>query len=147
MNKNLGFIEQFKKRLEGLIEVLSKSKFHTCSNISSDLIRASEFADYEEGVFIGEFFESVFDNILSARDNFRTDKNEVEFVKKEITNLIKLFIKSIPTKGSSAKSDLYEGIVRVRYFASKFQIKYFREGTLKKGRISPSYVPRERIIE
>ena len=144
---DLDYMARFKERLDELDTNLTKLNFRACSNASTDLIRASEFVGYSEGVFIGEFFESLFNNLASVTYRFKVEKDVIESIKNEILKLVQLIKKSIPTKDVSVKSELYDTMVKMRYVVTAFQIKNFREGERKKGRIPERFESREGPIE
>lgn len=142
----MDLFEKFREKLEYLKENSSRSRFQACENMSTDIIRTSEFVGYPEGVFVGEFFESLFSNINSVLNFFNVKEEDIRPIQKEIEELIELFSTSLSSNDVNVKSALYDKIVRVRYLVTEFQIRNYREGTRKK-RIRPESIPRITIEE
>ena len=84
----MSFIEKFRERVSTLQELLEACNFKGCANLSTDLLRASEFANYPEGIFIGEFFESLFSNIRSLNNNYEVEKTDLESIQQVISPII-----------------------------------------------------------
>jgi phage-related minor tail protein len=143
----LNFIERFKEKLDSIKRDSDQSRFQACSNISTDIIRTSEFVGYPEGIFIGEFFESLFSNIVGVVAAFKISEEEIRPVKKEIDELIELLVKSLPTDNVNVKSEIYDKMVKVRNLVTEFQIRNFREGVRKKGRRGEPLLPTISIEE
>jgi len=135
---DLDFMAKFKENLGSILKHLGESNFRACSNVSTDLIRTSEFVGFPEGVLVGEIFESLFDNIQGVYRMFDVDEKEISDLKEEITTLIEFLIREFPFSSNEAKATFYEKIVGVRYKATQFQVKYFREERKRKKR---TYLP------
>lgn len=136
----MDYIEKFKERLDALNKYSADSNFSACSNISTDLIRVSDFMSFSEGVFIGEFFESMFENLRYVVDNFEFKPEEIEPIKSEIVNLVGLLRESIPTADERTKSHVYDTLAKVRSKVTNFQVSSHRERKRKKMR------PHEEIV-
>jgi hypothetical protein len=125
-------MEKFKEGLERIRKNLRSSNFQGCANNSQDLTTTSEFVSFEEGVFIGEYFEGLFYNLIEATTLYEHKKEELEPLKKEIDSLIQLIQKTIPSENNEAKAKIYREMVKVRYDSTKFQIECLREREPKK---------------
>jgi len=143
----LNFIERFKEKLDSIKRNSDQSRFQACSNISTDMIRTSEFVGYPEGIFIGEFFESLFSNVVGVVSAFNIKEEETSLVKKEIDELIELLTKSLPTDNVNVKSETYDKMVKVRNLVTELQIRSFREGVRKKGKRGEPLFPRISVEE
>lgn len=140
----MDYVAKFKERLGTLHDHLEKTNFRVCENISTDLTRTSEFVGFAEGVFIGEFLESLFDNLNHVTRSFEVEQEEIEPIKNEIDNLIRLINESISNTEVNFKSRLYDKMVSVRYLVTKFQVKGYRETKRKKGSLPEGIpIPRE----
>lgn len=78
----MDYFGKFKERLVDLDSNSARSRFRACSNISSDLIRASEFVEFQEGVFVGEFFETLFSNLGSTIGEFKAEDNAEAWIER-----------------------------------------------------------------
>jgi len=124
---NEKIVEKLKEKL-GIIERYSNEmRFKPCKNISTDIIRASEFMGCPEGIFIGEFFEALFINLYNLMDIFEISEEYIEPLNKEIAELIEFLIKSLPANDANTKSEIFDKMVRVRSIVTELQIKAFRE--------------------
>jgi hypothetical protein len=65
-----------------LIRKLSMDfNFKACSNISTDLITVSTMFEYQDGVFIGEVLEAVFDQLLDLDRRFDLEESDQKVLK------------------------------------------------------------------
>lgn len=85
-------IEKYKNRFSSLEEILRESNFAGASNISTEIIRVSEFLDIPELVFIGEFFESLFDNLKEIDMFFDFDQEIKNELNTKILSSINLYL-------------------------------------------------------
>jgi hypothetical protein len=78
-------------------------------------------------VLIGEFFESIFDNLDSLFENYKVEEND----KKKIDDKIELFIdfltKNIPLEKVEQKIIFLDNMIDVRLIVSQIQLIYYRE--------------------
>ncbi len=122
-------IEKYKNRFSSLEEILRESNFAGASNISTEIIRVSEFLDIPELVFIGEFFESLFDNLKEIDMLFDFDQEIKNELNTKILSSINIIRSSIPFEEPAIKATLFDNLVKLRSDVTKIQIKY---GTLMK---------------
>lgn len=125
----------YQNKFEKLINAVGDSKFALCGNLSSDMIRASDYIDFKDGVFIGEFFESLFGNIHAANQKYVVDEQMMNDLKEALINLISSFKGSFPPNDSE-KINVYNLMVSVRAMTTKIQIKS-SNGTYEMKKKSP----------
>ena len=128
---SMDFIEVFKSKIPMLRTLLGDSNYSACSNFGTDLLRLSEFAKYSEGVFIGEFFETLFGNYRSLTDRFDVAKEDIEKMQKTIYPMLDFLENNIPITDTDKKADFYNLLVNARYVVTESQLTYFREKKLK----------------
>lgn len=141
----LDFIEKFRDRVGALKVFLMNANLKACVNLSTDLLRTSEFASYSEGIFIGEFFESLFNNIRSLEQRFELDKNDMTKIQEATIPAIEFAQANIPLNSRDKKATLYELLEKARCTVTETQITYYREKPVKK--LSMHYPPRIEVEE
>ena len=127
----MDFIEKFRERVSTLKELSQAENFKGCANLSTDLLRASEFAKYPEGIFIGEFFESLFLNIRSLTTKFQVEKNDIENIQKAVLPTIEFAQANIPFTIDEKKARFFDLLLDSRCIVTETQITYFREKSRK----------------
>ena len=142
----MDFIVKFRDRVGTLKNFLSNENFKACSNLSTDLIRASEFAGFSEGIFVGEIFEAIFTNFRQMAMRFELDKNDVAKIQEVTIPVIDFVQSNFPLNSKDKRATLFELLLKARCTATEIQIMYFREKPLKKPpRSYPSSVEIEEI--
>lgn len=112
----------YQNKFEKLINAVGDSKFALCGNLSSDMIRASDYIDFKDGVFISEFFESLFGNIHAANQKCVVDEQIMNDLKEDLINLISSFKDSFPPNDSEI-INVYNLMVNVRAMTTKIQVE------------------------
>jgi hypothetical protein len=126
------FVEKFRDRVGTLRSFLVTANFKACANLSTDLLRASEFANYSEGIFIGEFFESLFTNIRQLGNLFELDKKDIEKIQKATIPVVEFTQANIPLGSEEKKAEFYDLLLKARCIVTETQIAYYREKPIKK---------------
>jgi hypothetical protein len=104
----LDFLQRFKERLDILRNNLSEENFQACENMSTDILRSSEFVNFSEGVFIGEFFEAMFSNVKLLTYGFNVEKKDVEKIQASIFPIVDFMKANIPIDGMNKKAQFYD---------------------------------------
>jgi hypothetical protein len=107
-----------------LFDSLDKSNFMSCASISSDFIKFSEIIDFNDGVFIGEIFESVFMQITTEISKYQVTDEEINELKVGLNKSITI-VSSIYNE--SDKNELYNILKEMRLITTKFQFKLRRQ--------------------
>ncbi len=129
MNVDINKIHQ--KNLEKITKALDDSNFRLSLNLSSDLIRISDYVDYADGVFIGEFFESLFLNLDHINRQYIIEENTLKNLKEDIINLISIIKNSLSPSGKK-KADIYDLMTKIRATATRLQIETARGEKIRK---------------
>jgi hypothetical protein len=125
------FVEAFREKMPMFRGFIVDCNFGACSNIATDLLRASEFAKYPEGVFIGEVLEQMFFELKRLTQKYETKKEDLEIIQKVSYPLIDFIEANIPLTDTDKKAEFYTLLMNARYVATEKQIKYFRENKPK----------------
>lgn len=134
----MDFVEAFRAKMPMFRGFLVDSNFKACANAATDLLRASEFAKYPEGVFIGEYFEALFIELRGLVGAFEVKKEDVEKMQKAVNSIIDFIEANIPITDTDKKAELYSLLLNARYIVTENQLTYFRE---KKPKPRPMRFP------
>lgn len=129
----IDFIEKFKNGIKSIEDALLKGNYRACKSYSSDMLRASDIADFPEGVFIGEFLESLFTNLDGLENRYELDPSVKEEMNEGIIPTLTSLQELIPAQDLDSKSKIYEQLIVSRYLVTKFQLKYWRESSPKES--------------
>jgi len=132
----LDFLQRLRERLEILRNNLSEENFQACENMSTDILRASEFVNFSEGVFIGEFFEALFTNVKLLTSAFNIEKKDIERIQASIIPIVDFIKANMPIAGADKKAQFYDLLLTARYLVTEIQISYWRM-TKPKKRLTP----------
>ncbi len=119
----------FDEKFEIMQKLTDETNFSGLSGIATDLITTSIMFKYRDGVFIGEVFEAVFDQIDDLCHDFKVEENERNKVKKSIKECIKAISESFR---KTDKNDLYEALLTLRFVVTELQYTCFT--TMKRKR-------------
>lgn len=122
---------------------MADSNFRACANAATDILRASEFTNYPEGVLIGEYFEALFIELRGLVDNFKVKKEDVEAVERAVIPIIDFIETNVPVTDTDKKAEFYDLLLNARYVVTKLQLTYFRESKLSRPRIPPPSITLE----
>ena len=125
------FEESFRARMNMFSDFLAVSNFGACANAATDLLRASDFANYPEGVFIGEIFEALFAELKGLVDNFSVKREDIEEILREVSAAVDFIRGNSPLTDKDKKAELYDLLLSARYIVTKNQLRYFRENRPK----------------
>lgn len=125
-------ILKYKEGLSRIRDCLLDTNFMACMNGSTDLVQVSEFMGFQEGVFIGEILESMFDSLTEMTKMYDYKKEEIEPAKTEVLQLVKYLEKHFPTKDDQISAELYALLVSTRFCVTKSQIAFEREKEFKR---------------
>jgi hypothetical protein len=125
------FVEKFRERVGTLQGFLVSANFKACANLSTDLLRVSDFASFPEGIFIGEFLESLFSNIRSLNARYDIEKDDIQKIQEATSPCINFVSSNIPFSNKNKKAEFYDLMVKARSTVTGIQIVYFREKKTK----------------
>jgi hypothetical protein len=118
----------FEEYFFSLIEPVKQSNYRSCAVISSDIIKYSEIIEFEDGVFIGEIFESIFMQITTELSNYQASEEEQQVLKTNILFSISSISKCYEEPD---KTILYNNLKEMRLFTTRFQYQLRRQCKLK----------------
>jgi len=122
------FIDRYIKHMSEIRTYLKKIDFGVCKNMSTELIKYSNFVDYPDGIFIAEFLESIFNNLDHVYGRYKIDKKEIENIVEKIETLIIKFQKFLQNPKETNMTELYNMMRDVRVIVTKTQLKYYTVG-------------------
>jgi hypothetical protein len=143
----MDFVEKFRERVGTLRDYFIDSNFKACGNLSTDLIRSSEFASYSEGIFIGEFLESLFDNIRMLNSRFDVSDKDSEKIKTIVIPVIEYIQANIPLSNVEKKAIFFDLLLKARCTVTETIIEYYRAKKMSKPSIPPMPFPTSVEIE
>jgi len=143
----MSFIDAVRGRMSKLRSFLSENNFMACANTSSDLLRTSEFGQYPEGVFIGEFLEAFFVEFRGLASGYEVKNEDVERISKAINPVLDFIEAKIPITDMDNKAKLYDLLSSARYVLTETQITYYREKSPKPRRFPPQMMPMDESEE
>jgi len=118
----------FKEYFFSLVEPVKQSNYRSCASISSDIIKFSEIIGFDDGVFIGEIFESIFMQITNELSNFQSSEEEQQGLKTNILTSIGLISKCYEEPN---RTELYNALKEMRLITTKFQFQLRRQCKFK----------------
>lgn len=121
----------YTKNLEKITKAVNDSNFSLCTQLSSEMIRISDYVDFPDGVFISEYLESLFGNINFIDENFIIEEAIMNDLKKDINDLISILRASFPLDDKK-KVNLYDLITKIRMKTTRLQLESFRGENKKK---------------
>ncbi|MCL2258169.1 MAG: hypothetical protein FWC14_08310 [Candidatus Bathyarchaeota archaeon] len=105
-----------------LLNTIENMQFFGCANIATELTHVSKLADFKDGVFIGEVFESTFIQIGELQRDFTVVNNEFilfkETTKADIQSIMKVY-----SDAEKNKTVIYDALKNIRYNATVLQLK------------------------
>lgn len=107
-----------------LIEPVKQSNYRSCASISTDIIKFSEIVGFDDGVFIGEIFESIFDQITTELSNYQASEEEQQVLKSNILASISLISECYEEPD---KNKLYDYLKKMRLITTRFQFQLRRQ--------------------
>ena len=111
-----------------LIEPLKESIYRSCGCISNDIIRFSEIVGFDDGVFIGEVFESIFNEIDTELSRYQTADDTHQALK---INLLKSISMVSKCYEETNKTELYNALKGMRLTTTRFQYILRRQCKIK----------------
>jgi hypothetical protein len=123
------------EKFEKIKNALDESNFDLCTTMSSEMLRVSDYVDFPEGVFVGEFFESLFQNLDYTVKRYHIEDETMNDLKRQINELINKIKSSIPSKD---KSEIYDLMTSVRAKMTRLQLESFRG---EKAKRRPKGIP------
>jgi hypothetical protein len=122
----------YQKNFDKIINGINNSNFSLCANLSGDLIRIADDADFVDGVFISEILESLFINIDRIINNFIIEESIVVDLKNALIDSILILKDSFPVDDNK-KINIYDSMSNIRAKISKLQLEAFRGEHEKKN--------------
>lgn len=118
-------IEIYQKILGKIIKAAENSDFVLCTNLSGEMIRIADYVDFIDGIFLGEFFESLFANINSINADYIIEEAVINNLKNDIINLISILRESLPLDDNK-KINIYDLISNIRAKITRLQLESYR---------------------
>jgi len=118
----------FDENFDMIQRLLDQQNLAGCSSISTDLITISRMSNFEDGVFIGEVFESVFDQVSPLFDQYEIKAEDRDSMMQSFKEQVALTQKLYKDQD---KTELYNSLKKLRNVATEFQFKCWR--TMKLG--------------
>jgi hypothetical protein len=134
----MDFVANFREKIGMLENLLADGNFRACANMSTDLLRAAEFAGFTEGVYLGEFFEALFSNMRQLIGMYNLDKKDIENVQRVSLPVVQFFKTNLPLTDANKKAELYDLMMKARFAVTQLQITTWRD---KKSRRPPISIP------
>lgn len=125
MKRQVDIIEIYQKILGKILKATENSDFGLCTTLSSEMIRISDYVDFIDGIFVGEFLESLFANITSTNAEFIIEETVINNLKNEIINLISILRDSFPINNTK-KIEIYDLITNIRAKITRVQLESYR---------------------
>lgn len=125
MKMQVDIIKLYQKSLGKMIKATEILDFALCINLSSEMIRISDYVDFIDGIYVGEFLESLFANISSTNDEFIIEEAVINDLKNEIINLISILRDSFPLDNTK-KIKIYDLITNIRAKTTRLQLESYR---------------------
>jgi len=116
-------IDKFKNELTGLSPFLKEENFYTCREKARDLIVLSSYFNFNEGIFISNYFYNIFDDMYNATRLFKKTQTPepVKKIVERINNLVNTIAGSIPL-GKDKIWEIYQLMMDVRADVTKFKL-------------------------
>jgi hypothetical protein len=124
-------VQKYKEALSRIRGDVADNNTTGCINNSTDLTHYSDFLDFNEGVFIGEILEGIFDDFDSMVTAYEHTKREIEPIKTKINSLIDFLQTHFPPKNDEAKAKLYDILVSTLSYVTKSYTAFEREKEIK----------------
>jgi len=126
------FFQKFRENLLQIRLNLTENNYLACSKISSSLVRNSFFFENKEAVFISEYFDYLFYNIVNEERYYGISDEEKEIISYKVVELIDYLTKDIPIDNDVEKIRLlYDLMVDTRYDITKIQLFHEKNKTPK----------------
>ena len=129
------------ENFDSIRKLLDQGNYSGCSVMSTDLITYSVMSDHSEGIFIGEVFESVFDQIGPLVQMYDIKDEQRNTIHRQLSEQIASLAKSY---NAGDKAGMYEALKGMRSTATRFQFDCWR--TMKpRPEFGELHVARRRI--
>lgn len=125
MKTEVDIIEIYQRLLGKIIKAMQDSNFALCTALSSEMIRVFDYLDFTDGIFIGEFLESLFMNIDFLNTKYIIEDTDINNLKNDLNNLIMVLKNSFPLNNAK-KIKIYNLISDSRAKVTKLQLESFR---------------------
>ena len=129
-------IQVFDEGLEKIIKLIDSKNYTSCQNLATELITVSFHSEFDDGVFIGETLEGIFDQIDDLTMMFEIDENYQNDIKEQLNKQLTLLVKSYKDKD---KNKTFEALRQLRSIATRYQLsspnKFSRRAEFKRGRV------------
>ena len=113
----------FDDSLKEILKALGQENYVGCSTMSTDLITISVLSVYSDGIFMGEIFEGVFDQVGPLLDAYELSDSDRNSLKDGLREQINIIAKSYKIADKGA---FYAALRDMRTLATEFQLKCFR---------------------
>lgn len=121
-------------QLDDIIKYLRKQNFRACYRISKDFILLSNFFDFEDGILVGEFMYSIFNDLTELVYEYALKENEIKRIINTNVEFIEGLKKFISPKGMDINA-LYKSAKRARVLMTRLQFEC--ERSVRKKRFPP----------
>lgn len=123
MQINLG--EIYQKNLDKIAKASNDSHFNLCAHMSTDMLRVSDYLEFGDGVFMGEFLESLFQNLDFLKSKYVIEDEEFDSLKPDIFKLIQNIKSPFPYDDES-KIKIFDLMKNIRAKTTKLQLESIR---------------------
>mgnify|MGYP001047647707 CR=1 FL=1 len=110
----------FYEKIASITKLSEDFNFQACKISSNNLITSAIMFEYQDGVFIAEVFESVFEQLNGLMNLFELDDEDKEKLKKSFDKNLSIVAESYR---KSDKNELYQALSNLRYDVTKIQYK------------------------
>jgi len=115
--------EIFAELFDAIIDAVDENNFFACANVSLDFIAVAEMANFKDGVFIGEVFEGLFNQMKILSKDFDLDDEELMQFRELAKQRVQIIANSYQ---KSDKNEVYEALKEIRNDVTVLQMKTFR---------------------
>ena len=113
----------FDENFDTICGLIEDKNYSGSSNIATDLITISVMSNFRDGLFIGEVFEGVFDQIGVTLENFKVPEEDQKALREKVREYVTLVSRTYKNKDKGA---VYEALLNLRVTATEFQFKCYK---------------------
>lgn len=116
-------IELLKNKLRKLRDPIIKKEYHQAFLQNRSIIRTYDFFDDVEGVFIGEFFDGLLNNLSNIVNNYEINNEMLNKINENLIELIGLFDENLPINDEKKKAIIYDSMAKTRMNVTQIQLE------------------------
>lgn len=130
--------EIFDEKIEVMQKLTADLNFRACTSVSTDLITTANMFDYKDGVFIGEVFEAIFEQIWRLTRDYILTEDDQNMLKTKFSKYLAIIANSYK---KTDKNELYGALSNLRCEVTKLQFSC--EQTMKRKERREPFEPFE----